>query len=159
MRLRSPYANTLVTKFSTSIDDDSNNDFDDSHTVETKYLYDNKNNPSKICTKLGTCPPIHSNATKVVRDVSNYLMESSSKNSTMDVTETDGKRNNTDDGLVNGVNEYIFNRVLAPTDSHADVYNGIVASMVDEIFPSSNNEDTSNENFALFFPWGPYHCV
>jgi len=89
-----------------------------------------------------------------VRGVSNHLMESSKKTATTGMTGTDGKTNNTDDGLVNGVKEYVFNRVFTPADSQADVYNGIAAPMVDGLFPSSNNGDTSYGNSALLFSYG-----
>ena len=46
------------------------------------------------------------------------------------MTGTDRKGNNTDDGFINGVNEYVFNRVFTPADSQADFYNGIAAPMV-----------------------------
>ena len=49
----------------------------------------------------------------------------------MGLTGIDGNSNNTDGGLINGVKEYVFNRVFTPVDSQADVYNGIVALMVD----------------------------
>ena len=69
----------------------------------------------------------------------------------MGLTGINGNSNNTDGGLINGVKEYVFNRVFTPVDSQADVYNGIVAPMVDWLFPSSNNDDTSNGNSTLLF--------
>ena len=78
-------------------------------------------------------------------------MESSSKNGTTDLTNTDEKNNNTEDGLVNGVTEDVLNRVYTPADSQAAVYNSIATPMVDGLFPSSNNGDASNGNSALLF--------
>ena len=52
LRIRPPHANILVTKYSKSIDDDSNNDFNEINNIETIYSDDNKNDPPKICTKI-----------------------------------------------------------------------------------------------------------
>ena len=138
-RICPPHADTLVSTFSKSIDDENINDFDDSNSIETTYSDDNTNEPPKMYTKIRICQSLHSNTAKVVRRGSNHLMESLSKNSTTGLTGTDEKSNNTEDGLVNEVTEYVLNRVFTPAVSQADVYNSIAAPMVDGLFPSINN--------------------
>ena len=90
-KIRPVHADTLVTTSSKSIDDESNNDFDDSNFIETTYSDDNKNDPPKIYTKIKISQSLHSNATKVVRWVSNHLMESPSTNNTTGLPDTDVK--------------------------------------------------------------------
>ena len=82
IRIRPHYADTLVTTSSKRIDNESNNDFDDSNSVETTYSDDNKNDPPKIHTKIRIFQSLNSNAAKVVCRVSNHLIKSSSKNGT-----------------------------------------------------------------------------
>ena len=52
-RIRTIHANSLVTTSSKSIDDESNNDFDDGNSVGTTYSDDNMNGPPKNILKLG----------------------------------------------------------------------------------------------------------
>ena len=88
-RIRRPHADTLVTTPSKSIDDESKNDFNDSNSVETTYSDDNKNDPPNFFTKIRIFQSVHSNSAKVVRRVSNHLMESPSTNSTTGLPGTD----------------------------------------------------------------------
>ena len=90
-RIRPPHADTLVKSPSKSIDDENNNDFDDCNSVETTYSDDNKNDPHKTYTNNRISQSFHSNAAKVVRWVSNHLMESPSTNNTTGLPGTDVK--------------------------------------------------------------------